>query len=54
MGHQVALSFEDGVTKVPEFEQDSLRRNDLGLRADQRDPNGMNRVTLRGNHTTNL
>ena len=40
---------EDGVTKVPEFDQRYLARNDLGLRPEQANPNWLGRVTARGN-----
>jgi TonB-linked SusC/RagA family outer membrane protein len=40
---------EDGVTKVPEFEQRYLAARGLALRPEQRDPNGLKRVTARGN-----
>jgi TonB-linked SusC/RagA family outer membrane protein len=40
---------EDGVTKLPEFEQRYLRTRGLTLRSDQTDPNHLNRVSGRAN-----
>ncbi len=40
---------EDGVTKVPEFEQRYLSARGLSLRPEQADPNRLNRVTARAN-----
>jgi TonB-dependent SusC/RagA subfamily outer membrane receptor len=40
---------EDGVTKLPEFEQRYLRSRGLTLRSDQTDPNHLNRVSGRAN-----
>ena len=45
---------EDGVSKVPDFDRDYLSRNSLGLRGDQVDPNGLNKITARGNFQLNL
>ena len=44
---------EDGVTQVPGFERDYLARNGLALRPQQRDPNGLNKISTRGNFTIN-
>ncbi|MEX2284063.1 MAG: SusC/RagA family TonB-linked outer membrane protein [Gemmatimonadota bacterium] len=40
---------EDGVTKVPEFEQRYLAARGLSLRPEQADPNRLRRVTARAN-----
>jgi TonB-linked SusC/RagA family outer membrane protein len=40
---------EDGVTKVPRFEERYLESRRLFLRPDQRNPNGLTRVTARSN-----
>lgn len=40
---------EDGVTKVPEFERRYMAANGLSLNKDQRNPNGLTRITTRMN-----
>jgi TonB-linked SusC/RagA family outer membrane protein len=40
---------EDGVTKVPEFEQRYLASRGLSLRPEQEDPNHLRRITARAN-----
>ncbi|HEX3158209.1 MAG TPA: SusC/RagA family TonB-linked outer membrane protein [Gemmatimonadaceae bacterium] len=40
---------EDGVTKLPEFEKRYLARNNLTRSSEQRDPNGLTRITARAN-----
>ncbi len=45
---------EDGVTKVPEFEQRYLARNGLSLLPEQRNPNNLNKITTRANLNINL
>ncbi len=40
---------EDGVTKVPEFEQRIMAARRISLLPEQKDPNGLNRVTTRVN-----
>ena len=40
---------EDGVTKVPKFEERYLRANGLSLNSNQRNPNGLTRITTRAN-----
>ncbi|MGQ0712879.1 MAG: SusC/RagA family TonB-linked outer membrane protein [Gemmatimonadaceae bacterium] len=40
---------EDGVTKVPEFDERYLTARGLSLRPEQRDPNWMRRITARAN-----
>lgn len=40
---------EDGVTKIPEFDQRYLAARGISLRPEQRDPNALRRVTARAN-----
>src|SRR5690606_20527627 len=40
---------EDGITKVPEFEKRYMAANGLSLNSNQRNPNGLTRITTRAN-----
>jgi TonB-linked SusC/RagA family outer membrane protein len=45
---------DNGVLKVPEFDQRYLAAHDLALRPEQRTPNHMDRITTRGNFNFTL